>query len=85
MRGLISIIAFAMYIIVGWTLEFRAWQHGAPGSRRRVWLTRTPLADPTLFTPEGLRLRRLANRFYLLGGIALVLILLVVNTVGRGA
>ena len=73
-RQLLPLIPFLVYFAVGIRLTERAQQH-LQDPEKHFWFT--PMYEPDLFTDEGNRLRVKALRFWLWGGVALALYLIV--------
>ena len=69
MRGILSVVLILAYIFIGWGFHFRA-MTGRIDPERPAW--GTDVLRPDLFTGDGQRLRRAALRFYVLGGILLI-------------
>jgi hypothetical protein len=67
---------FIAYVVIGTFLSEAAHKHMRDPSRGPFWFT--PLYEPELFTEEGNRLRIRALRFWLWGGLALVLYVVLV-------
>jgi hypothetical protein len=77
MRGVISVGLIALYILIGWVLEGRAWFH-MQSFKRALWHS-VPLSDAKNFDEEGKLHHKRALRFYLIGGLVLAVALAVVN------
>lgn len=77
MRGVVSCVLIALYILIGWGLEGRAWFH-MKSYRRALWHSK-PLWDAKNFDEEGRRHRRRALRYYLIGGVVLAAALAAIN------
>jgi hypothetical protein len=76
MRGAISLVLLVAYVLGGAILSLRATRYVRdPG--RRVW--GLDIFRPHLFADEGQSSRRLAVRFYVLGGLVLVGLLVLVQ------
>jgi hypothetical protein len=74
LRQVVVLLLFVVYFVVGGRLTGRAEQH-LRDPERRFWFT--PMYEPELFTEEGNQLRVKALRFWLWGGVALALYVLV--------
>jgi hypothetical protein len=77
-RRLALLLILGPYALIGWALDIRASRHLKDPLRGALY--RWPPNDPSLYTPEGVRLRRQANRFYLRGGLIAILILIAIFT-----
>jgi hypothetical protein len=65
----LDIILFLLYFVVGYILHIRAISYL---KKPRVIDTYTTAYEPEKYRPEGERLRRAANRYWLLGGLAVL-------------
>jgi hypothetical protein len=70
----LALVPFVVYVAIGIWLTERAQQH-LRDPEKRFWFT--PMYEPELFTENGNRLRVKALRFWLWGGVALALYVLV--------
>ena len=69
--GLIWGVCLVLFVVIGNTLEFRAWRL-RDRTNKRWWFTPTPIQHPEFFpTPEARRRRAATLRFYKRGAIAL--------------
>jgi hypothetical protein len=69
-------ILLGAYVLVGWGLDL--WAAEKLKDPLRGALMRFPPSDPTMYSDDGRR-RAAVNRYYLIGGLVLVALLIIWN------
>ena len=76
MRGVISLVLLLLYVLVGAVLTLRASRYFRDPDRLAWGLD---IFRPHLFVADGQAKRRLAVRFYVIGGVVLVVLLALIQ------